>query len=114
MIRYGFAQVLNRDMLNSAQVIAEVGRNMGREIQAKVTVAYPAEEVVNYKSESSAWQLLKSRWFPVWLLKKFPVRYETFRVFILHPDIKVPDRQERAYYHVMKHCAPSFLEIGKP
>lgn len=97
-LRYAVARKLSPELMEHAQVFVEVAGHMGQDIQMRLEVRVPAEEIVSYKTESGWWQATKARLFPRWLLKRFPVKYDTFKLYFLHPDIKLPEHQERMYY----------------
>lgn len=74
-IQYLQDRILNRSILELKARVA------GNDI--KTVVKYPSD-----------WkQAFKERWFPVWLLNKYPVEYTTYDAKILYPTISIPDHQ---------------------
>ena len=111
MLRFAICKELSIEIYNNSQILVQVGSMMGRDLQMRLQCHLPAEEIISYKIESSGWELFKSRWFPDWMLKKFPVKYETFKAYMLHPDIKVPENQDRVYYAMLKDFGLNRFEV---
>jgi hypothetical protein len=51
-------------------------------------------------------EAFKERWFPKWLLEKYPVRYKRYDIKALYPQIKLPIDGYRPVIHV--HSVPDF------
>lgn len=45
-------------------------------------------------------EAFKERWFPHWLLKKYPVQYTVMDIHALYPHLLIPG--EQAVYHIQK------------
>jgi hypothetical protein len=46
------------------------------------------------------WQAVKVRWFPAWLLKKYPAMYTTHEAVALYPDIEIPNHKPHVEFFV--------------
>jgi hypothetical protein len=58
-------------------------------VKALINIATQEEEVCNVPSDW--WQHFKERWFPLWLKRKFPVRYDQWWAVHKFPEVDAPD-----------------------
>lgn len=79
ILRHALTRRLSPELREHARLFVEVAEDMGQDMQMKLEVRAPAEEIVSYKTESGWWQASKARWFLSWLLRRFPVKYDTFK-----------------------------------
>jgi hypothetical protein len=98
-IKFGMLQVMDRTFMDSnIEVIQsrlcnalefQITGFLFGEPQPDITIEYPKDW----------WQAFKERWFPKWLLNKYPVvkTYHTLRRNIVYPDLKIsiPDQRHR-------------------
>jgi hypothetical protein len=67
-------------------------------------LANPIKEILE-SYPSDWWEHFKQRWFPSWLIRRFPVREEVIwiKVADLYPSIAIPPHQSYRYATVRKH-----------
>jgi hypothetical protein len=62
-------------------------------------------EVIEIEAPSTWFDHFKLRWFPVWLLKRYPVKYRNLQYKInveaLFTDLAVPSKERKIRYRVM-------------
>jgi hypothetical protein len=66
----------------------------------EIRVSLASEQLKEYRYPSDWKQAFKERWFPKWLLKKYPVKYDVLIPKALYPDISLKNR-------------PSFFRVDK-
>lgn len=64
-------------------------RELGQVVEAAIRLACQDEELLEVPS--SLWQHFKERWFPKWLKKRFPVRYDQWFAEHKFPEVEFPD-----------------------
>lgn len=90
-------------LLNSEIYIEDLSRNLGRSIVVQLRGFLWSEKLkssfVRYPSDW--WEHFKQRWFPNFLLKKYPVKetVHEFSASIVYPDYKPSIPNER---HILK------------
>lgn len=55
---------------------------------AQITTMVAGERVKEIKYPMDWWQAFKERWFPKFLLKRFPVDYRIWKIDFLYPEIE--------------------------
>lgn len=70
------------------------------------------EKILTIKVVSSWWQFFKKQYFPRWLLKWFPVKYETarFSAKALYPKLALPDEPHSVIWYNKYHYGLEKLE----
>lgn len=102
VLRLAIMHRLSPEIANQTEIMVERGYHIADEIMSRITVKLPAEEILENKYESSGWQLFKKRWFPKFLLKRFPIKYDVVKIYFLHPEIKTRPEDNKLYYAVQK------------
>jgi hypothetical protein len=103
---FKFGVMSHMDMNNAQfQVEPEVYyRNMidrmSREMVFKLTAKIAGQQLPDIKYPADWKQAFKERWFPQWLLKKYPVKYKQFEVKALYPYLAIPPHQEHLTFYV--------------
>ncbi len=88
------------ELAGNTEILVQAAYDMTKDMVASLTVRMPAEKIFDFKMESSAWQLFKKKWFPKWLLKKYPIRYSVMTGYLLHPEISTKPSDKKLYYAV--------------
>lgn len=72
------------------EIVSELDRYVGYKIRAYVW-SQDAGKKVTFKYPSDWWQAFKERWFPAWLLKRYPIFYtvQEFQVKATYPDLVI-------------------------
>jgi len=89
-IKFGFMQIMSKHFLDSG---IDARWNMMGDLEIMCTgylLGEPQPDIdIEYPKDW--WQAFKERWFPKWLLNKYPVikRYHTLRRNIVYPELKV-------------------------
>lgn len=94
MAREGFAIAprvdvsMAQDFLTD-QIAVRVIQEVWGEILDEVEHSYPADW----------WQAFKERWFPAWLLRRYPVKLKIMRLTAraVYPEVSVPHERHRIY-----------------
>lgn len=60
------------------------------------------QKLEDFKYPADWFQAFKERWFPKWLLDKFPVKYKVLEVKALYPQLHVPPEVHNPIIHVMR------------
>ena len=101
-VRYKLAARLSEAELHNFDVSVIVDR-LAEQIEFRVQHELYAEKHPQRRIiyPRDWWQAFKKRWFPGWLLKRFPVVYTEYVISVatLYPDIKPLDGY-RAYNHL--------------
>ena len=73
------------------------------QIDSYIPTHYHKEITFSYHKDW--WNAFKDRFFPLWLLQRFPVEYEvkTIRACEFHPEIEWRDNCNRMYVEVVKN-----------
>jgi len=78
-------------LVNSSRVktYAWLNQTLMPHIRLLFTYATQEEEVFDYPADW--WQWFKQRWFPEWLIKRYPIRMA--RIWAIHsfPELNIPD-----------------------
>ena len=86
--RYFYQNSLIERNLPNATLKAVVPQTMNMlVVQMLNTVA--GERVKEIKYPLDWWQAIKERWFPKFILKRFPVKWHTFKIDFLYPEASV-------------------------
>lgn len=85
--------------LNNLELRQTIGEHMMFELCAWLASEKLASIHVKYPEDW--WQAFKERWFPRWLLKRFPVKYheERYEARAFYPDVSLPT--ERHYVRIV-------------
>jgi len=99
-IQLGWQQVLSKTVLLDARMdrIEDiVTGNFIYRIDGYIWGEHLPEKNISYPSDW--WQAFKARWFPEWLLKRYPAKYTTQHITasIIYPGLNpsIPDRTWR-------------------
>lgn len=65
--------------------MVEVGKRL---VKVVIDVATQEEDLAKYPS--TWWDAFKERWYPKWLLKRFPVEYDWIWARHTYPEVEVP------------------------
>jgi hypothetical protein len=76
----------------------EVMRRTIMEIRAEVY----GNKLKNIKYPANWKEAFKERWFPKWLLEKYPVKYKVYDAWALYPDLKLPRDTYKPVIHFME------------
>lgn len=76
---------------------------VGRDMALHLTRRIPKETVAHFhiKYPKNWKEAFKERWFPNWLLKKFPVKYNEVKydVEAFYDKVSLPDKQPYVVFH---------------
>lgn len=91
-MKFGLSTFISKELESFAiepdvQITRSIGGNMVATLRQDVFGEQVLHETVRYPADW--WQAFKERWFPVWLKRQFPVRYEEheFDARFLYPSI---------------------------
>ena len=107
VLRMAIMHGLSPEIANQTEIMVQRGYHIADGIMSRITVKLPAEEIMETKFESSGWQLFKKRWFPKFLLKRYPIKYDIVKIYFLHPEIKTRPDDGKLYYAVRKIATES-------
>lgn len=101
-IELGVEKITAQRRINLSDVRASVIADQDptilvQQLEARV-VGRTIDRVVEYPADWK--EAFKERWFPKWLLQKFPVKYEVYDVKVLYPSIHIPEHEAFATIHV--------------
>lgn len=57
-------------------------------IALRVTGHVWGENMGEFKYPADWWQAFKGRYFPYWILKRYPVKYNTVQAAVIYPEYK--------------------------
>jgi hypothetical protein len=72
----------------------------GKDMVMRLTAKIAGQQLPDIKYPADWKQAFKERWFPQWLLKKYPVKYKQFEVKALYPYLSIPPHQEHLTFYV--------------
>lgn len=104
-LKFGARYTLYREMPESL-----IERHIVAEISGYV-YAQDAGKKVEFKYPSNWKEALKERWFPKWILSKYPIVYtvKTFEVKATYPDLNIKMQEP-----VLRLVSSSIDKIAKP
>ena len=93
--RYKFAimQTISKEYLDAFSIDFSLHEGFDADIRMRVMCDMYGFEIGNYSYPADWWQAFKLRFFPAWLIKRFPVVYRHLVISAIYPDIKVPKIQ---------------------
>lgn len=100
-IRVTILDVVSRDLLGATVDVSLhtsfIRDDIAFRVHGFIWGQYLDKHSVQYPTDW--WQAFKERWYPKWLLAKYPVRYKVFEVDVkaLYPDLKydIPGHKAR-------------------
>lgn len=72
----------------------------------------PTNEILNRKWPSTWWDAFKVRWFPNWLLRRYPPMYETMKLYEVLSGIKIPKNYGTKFYWYENKLVPMDVDIN--
>ena len=95
----GFEQRIAPELLGTGVKIEYVMEGVRIQVRGYVWSQEPSRYETKYPRDW--WQAVKERWFPKWLLERFPIEYKHFIVDarIIYPDFKIHMSKEQ---HILK------------
>lgn len=80
--------------------LTSIGQNLALSLHSHIY----GERIRDITFPSDWWQAFKARWFPGWLLRRFPVRYQVWEVKRLYPDFTDPQLGRAVSKPIHKPC----------
>jgi hypothetical protein len=80
--------VFDRKWLTNVKMHPAISHNYECAV-AQLTNIIAGERIKEIRWPLDWWQHLKERWFPKFALKRWPVRYHTFKIDLLYPEIEM-------------------------
>lgn len=100
-MNYTVSRRISRQEMNIANINLEgYMDHVSRDLVINLTAAIASKDLPGVKFPSDWKESFKERWFPEWLLKKYPVKYTEYTAKALYPDIAIPEHQ--VYVHIVK------------
>lgn len=95
-MQHEFTQEAMDDGIFTMEVINRIAQNMAFRVRADI-FGHKLDQIV-WKVPANWKESVKERFFPKWLLKRYPVRMQVFRIdpLVLYPQIKLPN--EKHYF----------------
>jgi hypothetical protein len=86
--------VFGLELKIAREVVSEKDHYIGYRVRGYVW-SQDAGKKVEFKYPADWWQAFKERWFPEWLLKRYPVAYthREFQVKATYPDLVVQNHE---------------------
>jgi hypothetical protein len=78
-LKYGLQQMVSKEF-NAGANIADIEGKILIQIRGWVWGEHTESEYRTFKYPADWWQAFKERWFPAWLIERYPVRYHTERI----------------------------------
>lgn len=76
--------------------------HISKEMVYSLTARIASRHMENLEYPADWVEAFKERWFPHWLLKKYPVRYHRYDVSVLYPGIVIPNQQHYVRISTLK------------
>lgn len=97
-LKYGIVKKVPEALITSIRVEEHLDF-MSNEIAITLQGFIWGNHIQSIQYPRDWWQAFKERWYPKWLLAKYPVRYKVFEVDVkaLYPDLKydIPGHKAR-------------------
>ena len=113
-VRWQFSKAVTYDSIRNARInVEDFGDLVGEMMVVEATMSLPglADEmiVIHESYPQDWWQAVKERWFPQWLLNRFPVKYkeiniEEKRFKSVCPHAWLPEDQDKHTIHWLNWC----------
>lgn len=71
----------------------------------------PYKDIKEIRHPEDWWQHVKERWFPSFLLKRFPVKYKKYVATVFYPDLPIPREQNHI---VIREVETNGINTGGP
>lgn len=111
-IKLGFTEVLSNDLLETMISFDEIADDFIRNrcrlmIQGHLWGESGTPQTITYPA--TWWDAVKERWFPKWLLTRYPVSYRIHEITLktLYPNFRISMPRET---HVLKYIIASHTE----
>lgn len=79
---------------------------MGRKVAYQFQTYVYGQRLNKVKYPANWKESFKERWFPEWLLKKYPVKYSYIQLAALYPQLHLPSDQYPPIFHAVKMKEP--------
>ena len=98
--RFEFArsQYLDDVLLSESASLEIITDFVMRHLVLEMRVKILGEKLGDINWPTDWKEAFKERWFPKWLLKKYPVKYTKIDLFCLYPKISLPNREHYITY----------------
>lgn len=104
MVDYHVKREIDGSIANlSLDLIEYTAKDMALHMKARV-----ATDTVKKLKYPKDWrEAVKERWFPKWLLQKYPVKYDYIQADVLYPLIAIPEEQAFVQIHKFEGGFPN-------
>lgn len=115
-IRVGLLRAISRELLDAEVDVwldSQIDAVMAH-IRGYIWGEEPAAFILRVPADW--WQAVKERFFPRWLLKRFPIRYQTYTVHLkaLYPSLRLSLPQHRAVLKLFSETDMTSSPTPKP
>ena len=78
---------LSADFLNGGN-IEVIANHLSQDYIARIQVLIWSEKITTIAYPKDWWEAFRSRWFPKWVLSRWPVEYVKFDVRAIYPEYR--------------------------
>lgn len=104
-LRFGLQTRLDAELLSANVRCAEdiLTQSVIFEVRGSIWAEKKSAQVFSFEYPADWWQAFKSRWFPSWAKRRWPVEMQKIKVDVkaIYPDYRpaLPDREYRLMIH---------------